>query len=203
MANAPDTLSQRLIKILDKTYMFIGAGVVGLAFWIQHAYGGAAVVRALGALFGLIGLAVLAYAARAASRARSSSEWRPAEARILNSSVDVRRDSGARSVYTESPTRTPVTFYTPSILYEYNVAGLTYQSTSVLVANVNWSKADAEAIVARYPAGGRAIAWVDPRNPHSAILERDAEANRSAYTTAAIVGAIFTVLGWAVWVLMR
>ena len=60
-----------------------------------------------------------------------------------------------------------------------------------------------EATVARYPAGARATAWVNPRNPRTAVLERDAEANRGAWVAAAIVGAIFTVLGLAVQVLVR
>lgn len=172
---------------------------MALALWTANTYGAMVVVRSGGALFALIGFGCLAYAWLAANRARASLEWRPAQARILRSHVAVQQDSMARSEYNRSPTRTPVTYYSPDVEYEYGVQGTTYRSNSVFVVNASRGKTDAEATVARYPAGGCATAWVDPRNPNRAVLERGVEANRSAYMTAAIVGAVFTAVGLAIW----
>lgn len=201
MPVAPETLSAKFSrwfwKIWEKTYLLWFLLFVGLNVLAANFYGWMAVGRAWGAGFALIGLATLAWHRVAVARARASAAWLPVQARILSSRV--RKETTSPS---DPDDIVRITYYYPEVTYEYDVAGVTYTSNKILFLRVNYSRADAEATAARYPAGGQATAWVDPRNPRRAVLEPGLAGKRGKYAKAAIVGAIFTAVGAAVWFLL-
>jgi len=200
MSMAPETLASRLSrmfwKVWEKTYVLIFFAFVGLNILAAYRYGWIAVVRYWGCGFALVGLSVLAWTWRGVRRAEASRGWLPVEARILSSRIEEKRESSSGVQYGGQ-----IIYYYPQVLYEYDVQGLTYQSTRILFVNVNYSHADAEATVARYPAGGKANAFVDPENPRIAVLEPGLEGKKGKYAIAGIVGAVFTAIGAGMWYL--
>lgn len=201
MPTAPETLrdrfSRRFWKVWEKTYVLIFFAFVGLNVLAAHRYGWPNVVRTWGAGFALVGLAVLNWTWRGVRQAEASRSWPAVDARIISSRIQVERESSSDIGYGGR-----ITYYYPQLLYEYDVQGLTYQSTKILFVNVNYTHSDAEAAIARYPAGGRALAYVDPANPRLAVLEPGIEGKKGKYAIAGFVGAIFTVIGVAMWFLV-
>ena len=201
MPAAPETLSSKFSrwfwKVWEKTYVLWFLAFVGLNVLAAGSYGWMAVVRAWGAGFALIGLATLAWCLVATGRARASVAWRPVQARILSSRVT--RETSSRSDVDDA---IPITYYFPEVVYEYDVEGLTYTSNKILFLTVNCRRVEAEETVARYPAGAQVTAWVDPRQPRRAVLEPGLRGKRGKYAKAAIVGAVFTAAGAAVWLLL-
>lgn len=81
-----------------------------------------------------------------------------APAKVLESSVETSHSSDS-------------TTYAPRILYEYSVAGKTYQSRTYRYGQ--WSTSDrgyAERIVAAHPVGRTLAAYYNPRDPADAVL---------------------------------
>ena len=189
-------LSRRFWKVWEKTYVLIFFVFVGLNILAAYRYGWVTVVRYWGAGFTLVGLSVLVWTWRGIRRAEASRGWLPVDALILSSRIEVQHEGSSGVEYGGR-----ITYYYPQVLYEYDVQGLTYQSTRILFVNVNYAHADAEATVARYPAGGRVTAFVDPENPRIAVLEPGLEGRKGKYAIAGIVGAVFTVIGAGMWCL--
>jgi len=200
MPMAPETpagrLSQRFWKVWEKTYILIFFAFVGLNILAAYRFGWTTVVRWWGGGFALTGFSVLAWTWRGVRRAEASRGWLPVEARILTSHIEVRREGSSGVEYGGR-----ITYYYPQVWYEYDAQGLTYRSTRILFVNVNYAHADAEATIARYPAGGRATAFVNPENPRIAVLEPGIEGKRGKYAIAGIVGAAFAAIGVGMWFL--
>lgn len=198
MPMAPETLaeqcSRRFWKLWEKTYVLIFIAFIGLNVLAALRYGWLNVARYWGAGFALVGVGVLAWTWRGLRLAEASQTWPTVEARILSSRVDVREERSSDVDYGGY-----ITYYYPEVLYEYDFGGLTYQSSRILFVNVNYTRADAEAATARYPAGGKVLAHVDPTNPRLAVLEVGLEGKKGKYAIAGAVGAAFTVLGALAW----
>lgn len=199
MQAAPDTLGTKaenaFWKVWEKLWLPIALGFFALNYWIGNRIGALKMGRAWAAIFFLIGLAAMLHGLRSKKRAQTTSSWTPTEARIVSSKVSVQRGM--------TDDEHPATkFYSPSIRYEYAVQGLTYTSWNYLLIDVNFPKAEAEAIAASYPAGGRAIAYVDPANPRNAVLKPGLEGNEGQYNVMAIAGAMFMAVGAAAWLAM-
>ncbi len=63
--------------------------------------------------------------------------------------------------------------YRPEILFRYAVSGQTYRSSDVSFFTGSSSGRDSkEQMVRRHPVGGSATAFVNPRNPSEAVLDR-------------------------------
>jgi hypothetical protein len=201
MPRAPETLggrlSQRFWKVWEKTYVLIFFAFVGLNLLAAHRYGWPPVIRSWGAGFALVGLACLRWTWLGVRRAEASTHWPAVDARIVSSNIEVRSEGSSGVDYGGR-----ITYYYPQVLYEYDVQGLTYQSTKILFVNVNYTHSDAQATIARYPAGGKALAYVDPENPRLAVLETGMEGKKGKYAIAGIVGAAFTVIGALMWFLV-
>lgn len=181
------TAGRSFYKVWEKFFYLIAAVLFALIYWASENYGSLAVARARCAAFGLIGLAMLAYAWRLSARGRASTAWLPVEARILDSEVVSGRGG------------TP--YFFPRVTYQYEVQGLTYHSSNVVLVKVEYALAEAHAIVGKYPAGARVLAYVDPADPRTAVLEPGV-GNTRQYATSAVVGGIFTVFGAAAWFLI-
>ena len=181
------TAGRTFWKVWEKFLYLIAAVLFALIYWTSEADRALAAVRAGCALFGFIGVATLAYAWRLSVHARASTEWLPVEARILDSEVVSERGG------------TP--YFFPRVTYQYEVQGLTYHSSNVVLVKVEYALAEARAIVGKYPAGARVLAYVDPADPRTAVLEPGV-GNTRQYATSAVVGGIFTVFGAAAWFLI-
>ena len=68
---------------------------------------------------------------------------------------------------------TPLNFR-PLIRYRYDLNGETHESTRIRRLETKSSRrAKIEALIARFPAGSEATAWVNPSDPTDAVLIRD------------------------------
>ena len=169
-----------------------------LNVWAARALGGLAIGRAWAVVFMLIGAGSLLYGRRTMDRARASTRWLPVDARVLESGVAVERAGTVGS----DPLRSRTEFYTTSVSYEYEFQGRTYRSGRIILANVTYPRAEAEAAVARYPAGSRAVAYVDPVDPRNAVLEPGVEGKTDQYMVPFIAGGVFLAFGMAAWAAM-
>lgn len=61
----------------------------------------------------------------------------------------------------------------PRIEYEYAVRFETYRGNRVSIGEIVPNSPEVAAALKRYPAGGSATVYYDPKNPHAAVLERD------------------------------
>jgi|WetSurMetagenome_2_1015567.scaffolds.fasta_scaffold311555_2 hypothetical protein len=200
MPMAPETLGDRLSqgfwKVWERTYVLIFLAFVGLNVLVAIRYGWLALARSWGSGFALVGLAGLGWTWRSVRRANASETWPAVEAHILNSRIEVEREGFSDTHYGGR-----ITYYYPQVLYEYEVRGLKYQSTRLLFVQVNYTRAEAEAAIARYPAGGQAMAHVHPENPRLAVLESGLAGKQGKYAIAALVSGAFAVMGGGVWFL--
>ena len=195
-------MGRRFWKIWEKFSYLIAAVLFALICWASEIYGGLAIVRAGCAVFGILGTAILFYAWRLSIRAHASTVWRPAEARIVSS--EVISEVGRQPFPQRDVTFTvgAITSYYPRVRYEYDVEGRTYTSEHIVLVNVNYSQADAHALVAKYAAGARVVAYVDPDDPRTAVLEAGLGGKGREYAIPAIVGAVFTLFGAVAWFLI-
>jgi len=200
MPRAPETFANRLTrgfwKIWEKAWVVIFFVFLGLNLLAAYRWGWPSLIRAWGAIFAFIGLATIISYWRGTNRARQSLSWVPVEARILDSRVMEERRSSSSGRPSDS-----MTYYFPEVEYEYDYQGLTYTSDRIIFLKVNYGSSEAAATVARYPAGARVPAFVDPGNPRVAVLEPGLEGKRGKYAIAAIVGTGFLIMGVAVWLL--
>jgi len=202
MPRAPEpatTLLWRLFwKAWERTYILVFFLLVGLIGLVGFRFGWLTVGRGFGALFVLAGVSTVLYAVRAMGLARQSVNWPTAEARVTSSRVqeDI---STSRS---PSGMIDTIVSYFPEVEYEYDVHGLTYSSSRILFVKVNYPKQQAETTVARYPTGGKATAYVHPRNARLAVLEPGLEGHENRYRKAIAVGTVFAVAGAATWLLI-
>ena len=83
--------------------------------------------------------------------------------------------------------------YAPQVEYTYQVGGQEYRGKNLTFGFKQGygSPAKAEAITARYPAGGTVNVFYDPANPQQAVLERKA----GGFGATLAIGIIFLVIG--------
>jgi hypothetical protein len=98
--------------------------------------------------------------------------WPTTTGRILRSEVELRRSHSSDGGYSSS--------YYPVVLYEYQVMGQTYQS-STLSPGLEYGlgfQGRVQARVAKYPVGSMVQVYYNPENPAQAVLEHSATGNR-------------------------
>lgn len=62
--------------------------------------------------------------------------------------------------------------YVPIVEYEYSYRGKAYSSSKRRAGNyASGASEEAEAILSRYPVGGRVTVFVDPEDPDNSVLE--------------------------------
>ena len=202
MPRAPEPLTTTsrlaLARVWERTYILVFLALLGLLAFAVVRAGWVAVVRGGGALFGLVGLFAVLWSWRAMRLARDSITWPRVEARITSSRVE----KDVTTTHSPSGRLDTAVSCFPTVEYEYEVQGLTYSSSRVLFLNVSYPEDEAEATVARYPAGGTALASVHPRNPWLAVLEPGLRQSSGHYAKGLVVGGVFAVAGAAVWFLV-
>lgn len=109
----------------------------------------------------LIGWLIYRRFHEASAMRQASQNWAETTGRVLKSRVEV---SGGN-----------IASVSPHVVYEYTVAGMTYQGDQVRVGdNAVAVRTDSEAyqIVDRYPVGAEVTVYYDPANPAMSALER-------------------------------
>ncbi|MDG1357506.1 MAG: DUF3592 domain-containing protein [Akkermansiaceae bacterium] len=98
--------------------------------------------------------------------AKSTREWTQAEAVVMRSSIEERHISG-------SPPEARL-----FIRYQYSYDDEEYVSGNMSSRGSKWSRerAAVTALLADYPAGSSHQAWINPEDPHMAILKHDTKA---------------------------
>lgn len=114
----------------------------------------------MGAIFLAVGLGLVVLWFVVRNKAKASQSWPAAQGRVLSSELARIRDTDG--TFTEQP----------RIVYEYAVAGTSFQSTRVSFGGA--SNIGARKCVERYPAGATVQVFYDPAKPASAVLERKA-----------------------------
>jgi hypothetical protein len=116
---------------------------------------------------------VFFYIALRGRRASSITKgWPTTTGRVLRSEVELRRSHSSEGGYSSS--------YYPAVLYEYQVMGQRYQS-STLSPGMEYGlgfQGRVQARVAKYPAGSTVMVYYNPDNPAQAVLEHSATGNR-------------------------
>jgi hypothetical protein len=203
MVKAPETLAGRINRLFwaawAKIWWLIGLSFVAANYWGLRRFGAAALIRGWGVAFLVIAVSGLFYVWRRMKLAQESEGWLPVEARIVSSSVLAEEEGGVDS--TRGPG--PIIFWYPQVTYEYEVHGLIYESSRILFVDVNYPKSEAESLVARYPAGSRTTAFVNPENPRQAILETGLRTSRGKYYKAGMVCLGLAAAGGLMWLMPR
>lgn len=117
-------------------------------------------------------------------------QWEQVEAVVLHSEVET---TSMRNTYSSGPRN--ITGWKPAITYRYVFDGRTYEGDRFTVGPSSTSDRDTvAAIVASYPVGAGATAFVNPADPSEAVLARS---DRGESLFLAIAGIFLVVVGAA------
>jgi len=151
-------------------------------------------IRLFGILCTVCGIGTILYGIRTRRLQQESLSWPPAKGTILSSEVKIE----TRTSHSGSLPST-FTFYRPSVTYNYEYQGQSYQSRRIIVADINWPKKEAEEAVARYPVHSEVTVWVNPARPKIAVLERGMEGKSQKYQLVFLIGALFMLVAIVFW----
>jgi hypothetical protein len=125
---------------------------------------------------------------RAVGKARAAETWPTAVGTIISAAV-VEEESTDREGHTS-------TWYNPVVAYSYSVGGRSFESKRLRFGNYRRaSRPKAEAMLARYRAGGTAQVRYNPGAPEECVLETAKPGPVYAFMAAA--GLIFIAVGLA------
>jgi hypothetical protein len=186
LEDTSETLSPLGEKIAPVVFfLFIGA----MAYLIYRDL--MLAIRVFGLLFVAAGLGVILYSAGAISRGSRSTRWPVVEATVTRSEVFTRTDRS----HPGNQVGTTMYEYYPAVRYEYEVQGQRYRSKRIIFLRTNYTRADAEAAVSRYPMGQRVTAYYNPANPKVAVLEPGLGPNAKHYCKGYLIGVFFGLAG--------
>ena len=135
--------------------------IAGLGVLLSIAGGACAVILPL-IILGALGFFLYRRYQQGNAARASAQSWPSTAGIVLASSVQVRRSNRSRSEY-------------PVVVYQYEVNGKSYQGQRIKASDKFISvriSGEAQATVARYPAGARVTVYYDPNNPSESALER-------------------------------
>ncbi|MFC1452145.1 DUF3592 domain-containing protein [Verrucomicrobiota bacterium] len=114
-------------------------------------------------IFVVVGASVAFLGIRGLIRAKASVDWPSTQGNIVESSVERHRSSGSKGSSTT---------YHAEILYEFTVAGTTFNGDRVAYGDYGSSSSShARRIVNRYPKGKSVTVHYMPGNPEQCLLE--------------------------------
>lgn len=131
-------------------------------------------------IFFVVGIGLAYWGWGVLQNARASAGWPAVSGQITSSSVSHSTDSeGADS-------------YTPSVGYRYVVNDQQYTGSRIKFGETSYNKeSEADAVVARYPAGTTVPIYYNPADPATAVLEPGVTSGSYVFLA---VGACFIVL---------
>ncbi|MGC8760334.1 MAG: DUF3592 domain-containing protein [Bryobacteraceae bacterium] len=187
-------------RVWEKSWQLFAVIFIAVNVWASHRLGAVALLRFWAAFFAVLGALLLVHARRARRLAEESLQWPTVRATVLRSEV-VHEEQTALDSEPQSTGHT-MHFYYPEIEYEYEADGRRWRSHRLLTVRVNFPKAEAEAWIARYPAGSIVTARRHPRKPGLAILEPGLHGLETRYRIPFLVGGVFFVAGAAGWAVL-
>ncbi len=187
LEDASETLSPLGEKLAPFIFVLFLAGMVYLAYRDLMLP-----IRAFGFLGVAVGLFAALFAARSIARARKSTAWPVVQGIVTRSEVFTRSSTSVGRGQAVSMT---VQEYYPAVCYEYDVEGQRYRSKRIIFFPTNYTRADAEAAVARYTVGQPVTAYYNPAKPQIAVLEPGLGPNAGHYYKGYVIGAMFVVVG--------
>jgi hypothetical protein len=119
----------------------------------------------------LAGAVVVAFGAGPYWDRHQSMNWRAVDAEIVDSRVLQQAGEHGLSEWA-------------GVDYRYTVDGTVHAGKVVRFGPVEYDRDVAHAIVRAYPRGSVAKAWVDPRDPTRAVLDREIVSSRAAWKLA-------------------
>lgn len=122
----------------------------------------------IGLTLAAAGIAFTWFLWHAYQRALETDGWTATPCVIRNAHVEETREN------LSSPIQ-----YAPSVLYNYTVESENRESSRIrrVPGQTFKERAEADAIIAKYPANQGAICYVNPDNPNEAILQRETHAS--------------------------
>jgi uncharacterized protein DUF3592 len=96
--------------------------------------------------------------------------------------------------------------YKPDVLYEFEFAGKKHRSNQTHFENGEPdSLSDTARFVARFPAGGKSVCYVNPKNPRQSVLDRSFPLISSFYPLIGLCmfGGGVAGVGWGLWTICR
>lgn len=182
--------------VWEKLWWLFGIAFIGGVFLIGTK-DPALLFRLFGLLFILVGFTMLIYVEIKRRQQIKSQYWMPVQGRIIFSEVE--REI-LRSTYRSSPmSGGDIPTYFPRVEYSYEYQGKAYQGRGIINISINWPRKEAETAVARYPVDAAVTVWVNPVNPHQAVLETGMERYAKKYRMAFVICIAFLVIGVAGW----
>lgn len=151
-------------------------------------------MRLFGILFTFCGIGTILYGIRTRRLQQQSLSWPPAKGTILSSEVKIETQTSHRGSHPST-----FTFYRPSVTYNYEYQGKSYQSRRIIAADINWPKKEAEEAVARYPVHSEVTVWVNPARPKIAVLERGMAGKSRKYRLVFLIGALIMLGAIVFW----
>jgi len=187
-------------RLWEKTWWLFAILFLALNAWAWNRFGVFGLLRFWAAFFAVLGAGLLIYARRMRRHAEESLHWPAVRAMILSSEV-VREEQRSFNDDSYATARTMV-YYHPEIEYEYEVEGRKYRSNRLIAVRVNFPKREAEAWVAKYPAGAVVTARRHPEKPELAVLEPGIQGFEGRYRIPYIAGGGFLAVGMAGWMVL-
>lgn len=135
-------------------------------------------------MFGLGSLLVYHLAIEPALRHQEASTWEEVPCVIREIGIDAQTSrSGSRGS----------TAYAPKVEFDYAYNGQAYSSKQFWFGHRLFNKrSEVQAMISRYEKGGEYACWVNPNEPSSAVLDRDARDNS---IVGWLFGGLFAVVG--------
>lgn len=118
---------------------------------------------------------------------RAASTWTKGSARILRSESRILTSEDSEGHKTEGRV--------PSIEYEFTVGLKPFRGTRVSIGEIMPDTPEVDEALKRYPKGGSATVWYDPKDPKRCVLERDPPA--SFTTIFGVIGGLMALAGAA------
>lgn len=116
-------------------------------------------------------------AARAEAKIREARHWPIARARVVEAKIN-RNSKGGRWA---------------TVRYAYEVRGARHQSSRLSFVQTNLTGPQADAVLARYPAGAEVEVRYDPQRPAYAVLEPTGDV-RTLRFAGVFIGAAFLIV---------
>ncbi len=119
--------------------------------------------------FIVIGLVMLALSANVILSKWNSSEWPSTQGKVIQSEVESKTKSVRDS---DGHGRRNVRYYSPTVEYEYAVAGQVFKSSNISVDSFSSTDPNyASSTVATYPLDSTVTVYYNPANPTDSLLQ--------------------------------
>lgn len=165
------------------------------------------ILRIVGAVFAVGGLALMVLMAYLHLTAASTASWSSTEGRITGGVVRrhvLGENARVRVRFTRPSDESPSVQFAPSVTYRYSVAGQTLTSNRYRIGEgipMFNTREEAQAYLREnYPGGRKVTVYYNPQDPSDAVLETGVT---NLFLYIALGGALFVLAGGAMFAVAR